>query len=102
MLLSEFLADYGDVDREAGEELANVAALTAALDRKGSLTLKVSFEKKGARVMAVVGTDAKPPRPDAEAGLWFVGQDGLCKDDPGQVRLNLRTGELITPDAPKD
>lgn len=98
MLLSEFLADYGDVDREAGQELANVASLAQALDRKGALALKIVVEKKGGRVMVTVGTEAKPPKPDAEAGLWHVGPDGLTKDDPYQTRIDHRTGEIVTPD----
>lgn len=96
MLLSEFLAGYGDVDREGGEELAQVAALAHALDRKGSVTVKFVVEKKGGRVMVVVGTEAKPPRPDAEAGLWHVGPDGLTKDDPYQGRFDPTTGEIHT------
>jgi len=96
-LLSEFLARYPDVDREAGIELANIAALAQNLDRKGSLTVKVSVEKKGGRVMVTVGHQAKQPHPDAEAGLWHVGPDGLTKDDPYQGRLDPTTGDIHTP-----
>jgi hypothetical protein len=89
MKLSEFLQAYPDVDIEAGIELANVAALAQNLDRKGSLVLKVNVEKKGGRVLATVGSEAKHPRPDAEAGLWHVGPDGLTKDDPYQGRMDV-------------
>lgn len=101
MLLSEFLTQYPDVDREAGIELANVATLAVELDRKGSVTLKFVVEKKGGRVIVAVGTEAKPPKPDAEVGLWHVGHDGLSKDDPYQTRIDPATGELITPTHPR-
>jgi hypothetical protein len=97
LLLSELLADYGDIDREGAEELAKVAALTQALDRKGSVALKFSVEKKGGRVLVTVGTESKPPKPDAEVHLWHVGPDGLSKDDPYQTRIDPDTGEIHTP-----
>ena len=103
MLLSEFLAGYGDIDRDAGDELAQVAALAHTLDRKGTVTVKFQVEKKGGRVMVTVGTDTKPPKPDPEAGLWHVGPDGLTKEDPYQTRFDPETGEVIeAPHARKD
>lgn len=92
--LSELLAEYGDVDHEGFAELANVASLTQALDRKGRVTLQFVVEKKGGRVMVTVASEAKPPKSDAEAGLWHLGPEGLTKDDPYQGRMNPVTGEV--------
>lgn len=101
MLLSEFLTKYPDVDREAGQELADLAALVQSMDRVGTMTLKFKVEKTGGRVMVHVGDEVKRPKPDPEAGLWHVGPDGLTKDEPYQVRIDPETGELITPDRPR-
>jgi hypothetical protein len=100
--LSEFLINYPFFDRAAGAELADLAAAVQAIDRKGSLTMTFKVEKTGTRVLVHVSTDVKPPKPDAEAGLFHVGAKGLSKDDPTQVRIDFATGELITPDSPKE
>jgi hypothetical protein len=103
--LSEFLINYPDFDRAAGAELAELAATVAAMDRKGSMALKLEVAKVGqnnARLIVKVATEVKPPKSDPDAGLFFPGARGLSKDDPQQVRVDWETGELITPDAPKD
>ncbi len=89
MHLSEFLAEFGDLDAEAGATLTDLAERVMHLDRKGSLTVKVSLEKKGGRVMTQIHVNDSPPKDDPEAGLFFVHPDkGLTKDDPWQTRLD--------------
>ena len=103
--LSEFLVNYPDLDRAAGRELAELAETVAAMDRKGSMVLKLDVAKVGqnnGRVIVKVGTEVKPPKSDPDAGLFFPGARGLSKDDPQQVRVDWATGELITPEAPKE
>lgn len=98
MLLSEFLADFPDLDVEAGRSLADLSAAVLSLDRKGSLTVTVGLEKKNQRVMTQVNHSAKPPKLDPEAGLYFVHPEkGLTKEDPWQTSLDdldPATGEL--------
>lgn len=98
MKLSEFVAEFPLLDAAAGADLADIAAQVQHMDRKGSLTLKVSVEKKGGRVMTQLAVDNKPPKDDPEAGLFFVHPDkGLTKDDPWQTRLDQVdpvTGEI--------
>lgn len=96
MKLSEFLTSYPEVDREAGQELADIAALVQTLDRKGSMKLDIAVEKTGGRVMVHVGTSTKAPKADPEAGLWFLGPDGLSKDDAYQGRMDPVAGEIHT------
>lgn len=98
MRLSEFLAEFPDVDATAGADLAAIAGRAFALDRKGSLTVQLKVEKKGGRVMVTVGHEAKPPKDDPEAGLYFVADQGLSKDDPWQARIEFdpATGEVTT------
>lgn len=98
MLLSEFIADHPDIDAEAGRALADIANGVVTLDRKGALTLTVGMEKKGQRVLTAVTYGEKPPKPDPEAGIYFVHpEQGLCKHDPWQTSLDdldPETGEI--------
>lgn len=98
--LSEFLIHYARFDRAAGRDLAELAEAVRKIDRKGTLTVKFAVEKTGDRVLVHVATDVKPPKPDAEAGLFYTGPRGLSKDDPQQVRIDWETGAVITPDKP--
>lgn len=102
MLISEFLADFPHLDRDIGAELADVAQQVRDKDRKGGLTITVSIEKKGERVMVQVNGQAKPPKDDPEAGLYFVSpRGGLTKDDPWQTSIDdidPDTGEIRSAD----
>jgi hypothetical protein len=97
MLISEFLADFPDLDRDIGQDLAQIARGAVDLDRKARLSIDIGVEKKGARVMVQVNHTTKPPKPDPEAGLYFATERGLSKDDPWQTSIHdidPETGEL--------
>lgn len=98
MHLSEFLAEFPELDAEAGATLTDLAERVMHLDRKGSITVKVGLEKKGGRVMTQIQVDDRPPKDDPEAGLFFVHPDkGLTKEDPWQTRIDQidpETGEI--------
>lgn len=98
MLISEFLADFPHLDRDIGAELANVAQQVREKDRKGGLTISIGVERKGERVMVQVNGQAKFPKDDPEAGLYFVtARGGLTKDDPWQTSIDdidPTTGEI--------
>lgn len=98
MRISEFLADFPDLDRDIGDDLAEVSQRAIELDRKGRVAIEIQVEKKGQRVMVQVNHTTKPPKPDPEAGLYFATDKGLSKDDPWQTSINdidPETGELI-------
>lgn len=101
MKLSEILADYAEVDHEAGAELASVADLARTTGRKGSITVKFTAEQQGTRIVLAVGHEARPPKTDAEIRLWHLGPDGLTKDDPYQTRFDPESGELIPAPHPR-
>lgn len=84
MLLSELLALHarGDVDREAGELVAEVAQAVALLQKKGSVTLTLSMEMAGGRILVAAEVTSKQPKPAPEAEMYFNGPAGLTKQDP--------------------
>lgn len=86
--LSQILASYPEVDIAGGEALDQVADAAQTLGRKGTVTLKFTVEKQGARVVLDIGHEKREPKPHTELHLWHVGPDGLTQDDPYQTRLN--------------
>lgn len=99
MLISEFLADFPHLDRDIGADLAEVSTQARELDRKGRVSIDISVEKKGERVMVQVNHSTKPPKADPEAGLYFVHKGALTKDDPWQTSIDdidPETGEINT------
>ncbi|MEJ7846264.1 MAG: hypothetical protein WKF93_11535 [Acidimicrobiales bacterium] len=89
MLLSELLItqDRGAIDREAGAALTEVATAVDALDRAGSLTVELKLSKQAGRIVVVANVKPKAPIAPSAAALYFVGDDGLTKDDPKQLTL---------------
>lgn len=94
MLLSEFIAQYPDEDREIGHELAKVAALTQEYDRTGKVDVQLKVAKLNTRVQVTLGSKTTEPRPDPELGIFFVAPDGaLTKNDPHEM-FDRHTGEI--------
>lgn len=100
MLLSELLITHarGDLDRQAEHAIREVAEAVNDLDKVGVVTLKLKFDKTGGRIMVAGTVESKIPLPPAEAGLYFVGDDGLQKDDPKQFAFEGMKG--LMDDAP--
>jgi hypothetical protein len=88
MRLSEFLQAHPEFDADAGIELGKLAEQVMHLDRTASLTVAIGMEKKGGRLMTQIKHSAKPPKPDPEAGLFFVKDGELTKDDPWQMSID--------------
>lgn len=94
MLLSEFIAQYPDEDREIGQELAKVAALAHTYDRTGKVDVQLKVARLNTRVQVSLGSKTTEPRPDPELGLFFIGADGeLTKNDPHEM-FDRATGEI--------
>lgn len=101
MLISQFLADFPDLDRDIGTDLADISRRAMELDRKGKVTVEIAVERKGGRVMVQVNHTSKPPKPDPEAGLYYLDPNkaALTKDDPWQTSIDdidPATGEITT------
>ena len=102
MLLSEWVAAHarGQLDREVGDAINDVAQAVMLLDKQGSVTLELRLEKTGGRLLVAGKVKAKAPEADPEAGLYFLGESGLSKDDPYQMKFddavdfNAETGKL--------
>lgn len=94
MLLSEFIAEYPDEDREIGHELEKVAALAHQYDRTGKIVVELRVARLNTRVQVSLGSKTTEPRPDPELGLFFIGPDGeLTKNDPHEM-FDRATGEI--------
>lgn len=89
MKLSELLADYPDLDQEVGEDIARIAVMAKDYGRPGSVVVTLKVAKAKSRVAVAVSHKTKEPQPDAEAGLWHVGPNGLSKEDQFQGRLPI-------------
>lgn len=94
MLLSELLLTHarGDLDRQAAGAIEEVAGAVDNLDKVGTVTIKLKFSKTGGRIMLAGTVEGKAPLPPAEAALYFIGEDGLQKDDPRQHVFEGMTG----------
>lgn len=81
----------GTLNDELTMALAEVVESVAHLDKKGALTLTITVEPAGSggRTIAITGkTSAKPPVPNPEVGIFYVGDGGsLHRDDPFAGRL---------------
>lgn len=74
----------GSVDQELAEHIADVTEAVLALEKKGTVTLTLTFEKIGGNALAVIG-EVKSKAPEApQASIFFRDDTGsLFKDDPG-------------------
>lgn len=82
----------GDLDNQMTEALNEVAGAVALLDKDGTVTLKLKVGKTGGRLIVAGKVETKAPEADPEAGLYFLGDDGLTKDDPFQMKWDLKSG----------
>ena len=94
MLFSKFLARHarGEVDRLMEAELKEVAEAVLLHNKKGSVTLVLSMEKNGARIMLATEVKSRKPTPSLESGTYFFGPDGLQREDPVQAEFATMQG----------
>lgn len=102
----------GTLNDELSMALAEVVEHVAHLEKKGTLTLTLTVEPAGSggRTVSISGkTASKPPAPNPEVGIFYVGESGsLHRDDPyskplagipytdaaGEVKVIDATGEV--------
>jgi len=100
MLLSELLITHarGEIDREAEDAMMAVAVAVEEQEKVGTVTLELKFSKQAGRIMVVAVVKPKAPLTPSEAALYFVGPNGLQKDDPRQFVFDGMKG--LPDDAP--
>jgi hypothetical protein len=100
----------GALHAELTEKLAELTAACVELEKKGTLTLKITVEPQKDKVTLFVTDDVKVAAPvaDRPSALYFADADGsLRREDPRQMKLPLREvpprraltaeGEVIEP-----
>lgn len=112
MKLSEWIEAHarGDLDEEAGAALVDVSEAVAMHNKPGSVTLTIKVDKNGRMLDTSAEVKAKAPKAAPESSMWFLGEDGLDRQDPldagvfaperahkvgddGKV-VNVETGEI--------
>lgn len=94
----------GVLASEVTAAMAEVAAAVMDTGKKGKVTLTIDIGPlgKGSSRTLIVGDDVKTkvPEHDREEAIWYADDDGgLHKNDPAQLRMELRdvdedTGEV--------
>ena len=96
MRLSEFLADFDELDEQAGQALTTISEMVLGLGRKGRVDLQITVEKAGHQVETKIQLIEKPPAADAYGDIFFVEPEvGLSRSNPFQFTMNFDTGEII-------
>lgn len=105
---SEWITDHarGIVDDEMTAALAECTEIVSHLRKKGKVVLTVNIEtvgEGGRTVMTTCLVDSKPPQPDPEGSIFYVGEGGtMHRADPFQGtledvrRVDPETGEVLT------
>lgn len=89
MKFSTWLQDHarGDLDEELSDALLEVANGVLMVDKKpGTVTLTINVTKSGRMIVISGEVKTKIPKGEAEASMMYVGENGLTKDDPYQLR----------------
>lgn len=81
----------GQVDAVLTAELADLVQAVSAMQKKGTLTLKITVDPVGSSGHAVqmtVDHKTAPPRPQPDGSVLYVGDGGsLHRSDPYQQQL---------------
>lgn len=94
----------GSLHAELSDALAELAQAVLTLEKKGTLTLKLTAtpSKDGATVILSDEVKTSIPQPARGAGIFFVDDIGnISRENPRQQRLPLveavdrRTGEIV-------
>lgn len=100
MELTDLIATLhaGDLNREAGEELAEVVRAVMATGKKGSFSLTINIKRTGLQ-KCVIDTDirSKPPKEDYPIQAMFATTEGdLQSENPNQATLNFKDAKADT------
>lgn len=96
------LIDHGNLEDQLTAAISDVATEVGRLEKKGSVTLKLTIEPAGSggRSVTVAGVvDSKPPEPAPPTGFFFIdGGGGLHREDPYSQRLPIDAESRQLPD----
>lgn len=95
----------GALHAELSDALAELSAAVLGVEKKGTLTLKLTVTPSKDGSTIIISDDVKltAPQPARGAGIFFVDTEGnISRDNPRQTRLPLqsvdtRSGEIIEP-----
>lgn len=95
----------GALHAELSDGLAELAEAVLVVEKKGTLTLKITVTPSKDGQTIIISDDVKltVPQPARGAGIFFVDTKGnISRDNPRQTRLPLqsvdtRTGEIVEP-----
>lgn len=91
---SSFLETHaeGDTNRALSERFASVIAAVKETRQKGEMTIKIALIPDGeARAKVDLNCTLKLPQPPIGGDLFhFFGDTSLSKEDPRQLKINLR------------
>lgn len=62
-------------------------------EKAGSMRLSVALSRKGSRLLTQIASSTTAPKPDPEAGLFYVRDGQLTKDDPFQQTIQQAIAE---------
>lgn len=87
---STWLRDYkgGAVDDQLTAAMSDVACAVQLLEKKGSVTLKLTLSEQGGGVVVVPEVKHDVPQPATSGQFFYVADDGsLSRRDPNQPAL---------------
>lgn len=87
---STWLRDYkgGAVDDQLTAAMSDVARGVQLLEKKGSVTLKLTLSEQGGGVVVVPEVKRDVPQPATSGQFFYVADDGsLSRRDPNQPQL---------------
>lgn len=98
---ADFITDHaqGVANDEITAALRDVVGQVQALDKKGSVVVKVEIEPAGTgsrTVSTAVKVEAKPPQPDPFKSIFYPDQDGtLFREDPSYAQRTTDPEESL-------
>jgi hypothetical protein len=91
---ADFLETHadGDTNLALSERFSQVITAVKECRQKGSMTLKIEIDPDGeSRAKVDIAATLKLPQPPLGGDLYhFYGSSSLSKEDPRQIKLNLR------------
>jgi len=90
--------EAGDFAARADRHLKDLLRAVVGLQKKGMLTVKVTVEPHGTKVVTTALVESKCPQPDPEQQIFWVDLDGSLTDTQPSVtsvRMDTSTGEII-------
>lgn len=84
--------DAGGLTQELNEKLQKVVQAVRETGKKGSVSLTLSIDMKGAQVEVTSKVKTKAPNPDRPAQFFYYDEDGnLFGRDPRQTEIDFRS-----------